>query len=84
LARGAGVQLEPGEEPEKELLGARMTVHEATTHVTEKRKVKLKDMTRFGDVFWLYLGINTLCGAIWSPFTRLAAYVPLFVSSNIL
>jgi hypothetical protein len=84
LARGAGVQLEPGEQPEKGLLGARMTVHEATTHVTEKRKVKLKDMARFGDVFWLYLAINIICGAIWSPFTHLAAYVPLILSSNIL
>ena len=76
LAQGAGVRLEPGEEPEKELPGARITAREAVQHVAEKRVVRLKDMARFGDVFWLYLGINVLCGAIWSPFTHLASYVP--------
>jgi hypothetical protein len=75
LARNAGVQLEPGEETKKEIMGARMSAHEATIRVTEKRKVKLKDMQRFGDVFWLYLGINFLCGVIWSPFMILAPYV---------
>jgi hypothetical protein len=79
LARNAGVQLEPGEETEKEIIGARMTAHEATIRVTEKRKVKLKDMQRFGDIFWLYLGINLLCGVIWSPFMHLAPYVKLFL-----
>jgi hypothetical protein len=93
LARNAGVQLEPGEGTEKEILGARMSAREATIRVTEKRKVKLKDMQRFGDVFWLYLGVNVLCGAIWSPFTHLASYVKLVfvdpdlnlaISSNII
>lgn len=75
LAHNAGIQLEPGEEAAKDVLGARMTAHEAVNRVSEKRKVRLRDMRRFGDVFWLYLGINVLCGAIWSPFTHLASYV---------
>lgn len=73
LARGAGVQLEPGDE--KDRLGARMSAEEAVNRVGEKRLVRLKDMQRFGDVFWLYLGINILCGAIWSPFTHLASNI---------
>ncbi|KAG8810684.1 hypothetical protein FRC17_002834 [Serendipita sp. 399] len=77
LARGAGVQLEPGEEAEEhaDLLGARMSAREATTRVGEKRIVRFKDIQRFGDVFWLYLAINVLCGAIWSPFTHLASNI---------
>ncbi|KAG8759577.1 hypothetical protein FRC14_005606 [Serendipita sp. 396] len=76
LARSVGVQLEPGEEEKRpDILGARMTAQEATIRVTEKRIVRLKDMQRFGDVFWLYLAINVLCGAIWSPFTHLASNI---------
>jgi hypothetical protein len=72
LAHGAGIELEPGEELQR--IGAEMTANEAALIVAEKRKVKLKDIQRFGDVFWLYLGLNVLCGAIWSPFIHLAAY----------
>ncbi|KIM25377.1 hypothetical protein M408DRAFT_74261, partial [Serendipita vermifera MAFF 305830] len=75
LARGAGVQLEPGERPRRDRLGALMTDDEAVLRVAEKRKVKLKDMARFGDVFWLYIALNVLCGAIWSPFLHLASNI---------
>lgn len=74
LAKGAGIKLEPGEEEKESAVpGARMSARDATAKVTEKRTVRLRDMQRFGDVFWLYLAINILCGAIWSPFTHLAA-----------
>lgn len=75
LAHGAGIELEPGEEIQRHI-GAEMSANEAALVVGEKRKVKLKDIQRFGDVFWLYLALNVLCGAIWSPFIHLAAYAP--------
>ncbi|KAG8957619.1 hypothetical protein FRC03_009970 [Tulasnella sp. 419] len=43
--------------------------------VAAKRNVKFEDLTKMGDVFWLYIGVNALCGVIWSPFTHLAANI---------
>ncbi|EJD46925.1 MFS general substrate transporter [Auricularia subglabra TFB-10046 SS5] len=57
----------------KRLSGARMTEAEARRKVAEKRRIRLKDVTRLGDTFWAYIAINVLCGSIWSPFTHLAA-----------
>ncbi|KIO31226.1 hypothetical protein M407DRAFT_19843 [Tulasnella calospora MUT 4182] len=57
------------------LSGERMTEQEALEKVAAKRKVRLYDLTLLGDVFWLYIAINALCGAIWSPFTHLAANI---------
>ncbi|KAF9453792.1 MFS general substrate transporter [Macrolepiota fuliginosa MF-IS2] len=41
----------------------------------EKRKVHLKQIAKFGDVFWAYVLLNVLCGMIWHPFTHLAANI---------
>ncbi|RPD62956.1 MFS general substrate transporter [Lentinus tigrinus ALCF2SS1-7] len=48
---------------------------EALQEVAKKRMVRLRDITKLGDVFWAYIGLNVLCGAIWSPFTHLVANI---------
>jgi len=78
FARGLGVELDAHElEQErrrlKTTLGERMSAAEAVKKVAAKKAVHFIDLKRFGDVFWLYIAINLLCGAIWSPFTHLAS-----------
>ncbi|KAG8894423.1 hypothetical protein FRB99_001282, partial [Tulasnella sp. 403] len=81
FTRGAGLAPEAAEchkkleELRDKASGQRMSEQEALEKVAAKRNVKLKDLTKLGDVFWLYTGINVLCGAIWSPFTHLAANI---------
>ncbi|KAM5535449.1 hypothetical protein V8D89_010971 [Ganoderma adspersum] len=48
---------------------------EALKEVAKKRMVNLRDITKLGDVFWAYIGLNVLCGMIWAPFTHLAANI---------
>ncbi|KAI1797869.1 MFS general substrate transporter [Ganoderma leucocontextum] len=48
---------------------------EALKEVAKKRMVNPKDITKLGDVFWAYIGLNVLCGMIWAPFTHLAANI---------
>ncbi|KAG8998513.1 hypothetical protein FRB94_006858 [Tulasnella sp. JGI-2019a] len=48
---------------------------EALEIVAAKRKVNVRDLARLGDVFWLYIAVNVLCGVIWSPLTHLAANI---------
>ncbi|KAF8271368.1 major facilitator superfamily domain-containing protein [Lactarius quietus] len=37
--------------------------------------VKLHHLAELGDVFWAYIGVNFLCGAVWNPFSQLAANI---------
>ena len=53
----------------------RMSERDALEKVAAKRNVRFGDLTKLGDVFWLYIGVNALCGVVWSPFTHLAASV---------
>ncbi|TCD71510.1 hypothetical protein EIP91_008891 [Steccherinum ochraceum] len=48
---------------------------EALKAVAKKRMVKFKDITKLGDVFWAYIGLNVFCGMIWAPWTHLAANI---------
>ncbi|THH34084.1 hypothetical protein EUX98_g77 [Antrodiella citrinella] len=48
---------------------------EALKAVAKKRMVKIRDITRLGDVFWAYIGLNVFCGMIWAPWTHLAANI---------
>ncbi|KAF9015224.1 major facilitator superfamily domain-containing protein [Cyathus striatus] len=48
---------------------------QALEKVAAKRRVHLRQITKLGDVFWAYVGLNVLCGMIWSPFTHLAANI---------
>ncbi|PSS37720.1 hypothetical protein PHLCEN_2v413 [Hermanssonia centrifuga] len=48
---------------------------EALKEVAKKRMVHLRDVTKLGDIFWAYIGLNVLCGAIWAPFTHLCANI---------
>lgn len=50
-----------------------MSQREAEAVVARKKHVILAEITKLGDVFWLYLLFNLLCGSIWSPFTHIAA-----------
>ncbi|KAF9044710.1 MFS general substrate transporter [Hymenopellis radicata] len=52
-----------------------VTEAQALEKVAAKRRVNLREITKLGDVFWAYVGLNILCGAIWSPFTHLAANI---------
>ncbi|TBU48356.1 MFS general substrate transporter [Dichomitus squalens] len=48
---------------------------EALKEVAKKRMVYLRDITKLGDVFWAYIGLNVLCGTVWAPFHHLAANI---------
>jgi hypothetical protein len=78
IAKEAGVEMEAAEILTS---GNADTVseEEALLKVSEKRKVRLGDLMRMGDVFWLYTGINVLCGAIWTPFAHLSSCVLRFI-----
>ncbi|KZP14270.1 MFS general substrate transporter [Athelia psychrophila] len=76
LAREAGVALEAAEmsaEDAQAELDQPLSADEALRQVAAKKRVRLGDLVRMGDVFWTYMGINVLCGAVWSPFTHLAS-----------
>ncbi|GJE86095.1 MFS general substrate transporter [Phanerochaete sordida] len=85
IIRGAGAELEASElqaEAESQAADHIRTgsVHslseaEALKEVAKKRTVNLRDITKLGDVFWAYIGLNVLCGAIWAPFTHLCANI---------
>ncbi|THH06101.1 hypothetical protein EW145_g4316 [Phellinidium pouzarii] len=77
LVRSSGTELEASEmHREARHVGIEsVTETQALKQVAEKRLVRIKDATKLGDVFWAYIGINILCGAIWSPFTHLAANI---------
>ncbi|KAL6309994.1 MFS general substrate transporter [Sparassis latifolia] len=81
LVRGANAELEPSELRVEALrrkqAGAveSLSEAEALKKVAEKRKVSIRDMSKLGDVFWAYIGLNVLCGAIWAPFAHLAANI---------
>ncbi|KAF7969819.1 hypothetical protein HWV62_25946 [Athelia sp. TMB] len=69
IAREAGVEREAAEIARDGVLSAEAALRE----VAAKKVVRLRDLARMGDVFWTYIGINVLCGALWAPFTHLAA-----------
>ena len=81
IAEGAGVEMEPVEIQRQSARRGESMVDtienmsevEALHKVAEKRTVRLGDLARLGDVFWLYIGINILCGTIWVPFTHLSS-----------
>ncbi|KAN0100647.1 Major facilitator superfamily domain containing protein [Tylopilus felleus] len=75
LIRGSGVTLEASEVRREARRRAVYSIPEATAleRVAKKRHVSLKEVPLLGDVFWAYIGLNVLCGVLWSPFTHLAA-----------
>ncbi|KAF8531008.1 major facilitator superfamily domain-containing protein [Gautieria morchelliformis] len=83
IAAGAGVEIEPAEahrqstsRPASAIDSVENMSEAAALHkVAEKRTVRLSDLARLGDIFWLYIGINILCGTIWAPFTHLASNI---------
>lgn len=85
LVKGAGAELEANElQAEAESQEANhvrtgsiqsLSEAEALKEVAKKRTVNLRDITKLGDVFWVYIGLNVLCGAIWAPFTHLCANI---------
>ncbi|EJU02025.1 MFS general substrate transporter [Dacryopinax primogenitus] len=86
FARSTGVGLEEGEAraaarkaqaaSETGLSAAeRMSEAEALRRIERKRRVRFRNIGKLGDVFWAYVGINVLCGAIWAPFMHLSANI---------
>jgi hypothetical protein len=55
LASGSGVEPEANEPP---LYNTPITERSALKHVSAKKRVILSDITKLGDVFWLYLVMN--------------------------
>ena len=45
----------------------------AAEKVVQRRRVRLANLQRLGDPFWLFILLNIFSGAIWSPFLNLAA-----------
>ncbi|KAI5124682.1 hypothetical protein M0805_004290 [Coniferiporia weirii] len=74
LVKGSGTELEASELQQEAQYARVESVSEvqALKQVAKKRSVRIRDITKLGDVFWAYIGINILCGAIWFPFTHLA------------
>ncbi|KAF8898714.1 major facilitator superfamily domain-containing protein [Infundibulicybe gibba] len=77
LVDGAGAELEAADIAEEARRRSIVSLSEAQAleKVAEKRRVNLRQITKLGDVFWAYIGLNVLCGAIWSPFLHLAANI---------
>ncbi|KAI0651837.1 MFS general substrate transporter [Trametes meyenii] len=79
LVRETGAELEASElhaeAHSRAASAADMSEAEALKEVAKKRMVYLRDITKLGDVFWAYIGLNVLCGAIWAPFTHLVANI---------
>ncbi|KAJ4486174.1 major facilitator superfamily domain-containing protein [Lentinula aciculospora] len=74
---GACAELEAADISEE---AKRRSIHnlseaQALEKVARKKMVHLKDITKLGDVFWAYVGLNVLCGMIWSPFTHLSSNI---------
>lgn len=45
----------------------------AVDTVYKRRRVRLMNLSRLGDTFWIYISVNVFSGAIWSPFLHLAS-----------
>ncbi|KAH9849777.1 MFS general substrate transporter [Lenzites betulinus] len=79
LVRGSGTELEASEihaeAHSRAASAADMSEADALKEVAKKRMVHLRDITKLGDVFWAYIGLNVLCGAVWAPFTHLVANI---------
>ncbi|KAL4067967.1 major facilitator superfamily domain-containing protein [Scleroderma yunnanense] len=74
LIRESGTTLEAREVHNEARRRALYNISEARAleKVAKKRYVHLDDVLGLGDLFWAYIGLNVLCGALWSPFTHLA------------
>ncbi|KAI0274664.1 major facilitator superfamily domain-containing protein [Gloeopeniophorella convolvens] len=78
LVSGSGAELEAPDiqEAARQRLSVQdVTEAQALQQVADKKKVNLHDITELGDVFWAYIGVNILCGAIWHPFSQLASNI---------
>jgi len=74
LAREAGVELEGSElsmEAKKRSVVS-MTEAQAIQQVADKKRFRIGEVFKLGDVVWAYIGLNVLCGSIWHPFIHLA------------
>ncbi|KAJ6610018.1 major facilitator superfamily domain-containing protein [Mycena sp. CBHHK59/15] len=78
LIDGAGAELEAidiNEEAQRRSV-INLSEAQALEKVAAKRRVKLREITKLGDVFWACVHCGQiLCGTIWAPFTHLAANI---------
>ncbi|TRM66347.1 major facilitator superfamily domain-containing protein [Schizophyllum amplum] len=77
LVDGAHAELEAADVEEEAKRRGLLSVTEAQAleKVAAKKRVRLRSVVKLGDVFWAYVFLNVLCGAIWSPFVHLAANI---------
>ncbi|KAI0043202.1 MFS general substrate transporter [Auriscalpium vulgare] len=75
LVHGAGAELEAPELQEEARHLQDVSEAEALKHVAQKKQVKFSEIAELGDVFWAYIAVNVLCGALWHPFAQLAPNV---------
>lgn len=45
----------------------------AAEKVLLRRRVRLVNLSKLGDPFWLFILLNCFSGAIWSPFLQLSS-----------
>ncbi|KAL5534224.1 hypothetical protein ACEPAG_686 [Sanghuangporus baumii] len=75
LVKSSGTELEASELRDEARAVENVSEAPALKQIARKRTVHLRDITKLGDVFWAYIALNILCGAIWSPFQHLAANI---------
>ncbi|EGO01228.1 hypothetical protein SERLA73DRAFT_167350 [Serpula lacrymans var. lacrymans S7.3] len=77
LVQSSGTELEAAELHQEANRRSLYDISEAKAlkEVAEKRRVKLREVSNLGDIFWAYMGVNVLCGTVWHPFTHLAANI---------
>ncbi|KAI0067687.1 MFS general substrate transporter [Artomyces pyxidatus] len=75
LVDGAGAELEAPELREEARHIEDISEAQALEQVAAKKRVKFSEIAELGDVFWAYIALNVLCGAIWHPFAQLAPNV---------
>ncbi|KXN89999.1 Major facilitator superfamily domain-containing protein 1 [Leucoagaricus sp. SymC.cos] len=77
LVDGAGAELEAPDliHDARHTAPTDLARAQVLTEIAEKRKVRLAEIAKLGDLFWVYILLNIWCGMIWSPFSQLAANI---------
>ncbi|KAF9785824.1 MFS general substrate transporter [Thelephora terrestris] len=77
LIRETGTELEESElsiEAKKRSVVS-MTEAQVIQQVADKKRFRMKEVFKLGDVVWAYIALNVLCGSIWHPFIHLSTNI---------
>lgn len=58
MAKGAGVELDEDDAEPKDSSRVILSENAALRIVTEKRTVRFEDVSKLGDIFWVYIAMN--------------------------